>query len=86
MLLSGCPTDLAAGDAHKTEIDRLYDHLAEWGRRMSPRVTKSDDDIKAMYGRSMQRGFLPFLADGSELPDELTQMYGVSARQSYVED
>ncbi len=67
--------DLAKGDAHQAEIERLYGYLTEWGLRMSQRVTKSDDDIRAMRGKSMRRGILPFLHDGSEVPDELTSRY-----------
>ena len=67
--------DLAKGDAHQDTIERLYNHLATWGRRVAQRVTKSDADIKAMRGRSMRRGILPFLVDGSEVPPELTERY-----------
>ena len=67
--------DLAKGDAHQGEIDRLYGCLAKWGRRLAQRVTKSDDDIKAMRGRSQRKGILPFLVDGSEVEDEFTARY-----------
>lgn len=71
--------DLAKGaarrTAHRAEIERLYDCLARWGRRVSQRVTRSEDDIRAMRGRSVRRGILPFLYDGSEVPDELTAKY-----------
>ena len=67
--------DLAKGDEHSGEIDRLYTLLGQWGRRMSQRVTKSDEDIKAMQGRSIRRGIIPFLVDGSEVDPELTQFY-----------
>ena len=67
--------DLAKSDRHQTEIDRLYDQLAKWGRRVSQRVTKSDEDIKAMRGRSLRRGILPFLADGTEVDAELLSKY-----------
>ena len=30
--------DLAKGDAHSAEIDRLYGCLAQWGRRLAQRV------------------------------------------------
>lgn len=76
--------DLAKGDSHQAEIDRLYGYLAEWGRRMSQRVTKSEDDIKAMRGRSMRRGILPFLADGSEVDDEMTAKYRGPVKAKYV--
>ena len=67
--------DLAKGDDHAEVIDRLYDHLAKWGRRLSQRVTKSTDDIIATRGRSGRRGILPFLNDGSEVDPELTVKY-----------
>ncbi|WP_269586308.1 sulfatase-like hydrolase/transferase [Roseibium sp. Sym1] len=67
--------DLARWDTHGAEIERLYQHLARWGRRMAQRVTRSEADIEAMRGRSARRGILPFLKDGSEVPEELTQAY-----------
>lgn len=67
--------DLAKGDTAQQHIDRLYGYLAQWGRRLAQRVTRSDDDIKASRGRSLRRGILPFLVDGSEVPDELTAKY-----------
>ena len=77
--------DLAKGDAHRAEIDLLYSYLAEWGRRMSQRVTRSEDDIKAMRGRSLRRGILPFLFDGSEVDEELTGKYRGPAPAKYVD-
>ena len=67
--------DLAKGDAHQDHIDRLYGYLARWGRRMAQRVTMSDNDIQARRGRSLRRGILPFLIDGSEVPEDLTVKY-----------
>lgn len=78
--------DLAKGTAHQDELDRLYGCLADWGRRNSQRVTKSDDAIKAARGSSARRGILPFLVDGSEVPGELTEAYRGRAKQRYVED
>ncbi|OJI92768.1 arylsulfatase A-like enzyme [Planktotalea frisia] len=66
------------------EIDRLYAHLFTWARRMSQRVTKSEDDIIAMRGRSLRRGILPFLADGTEVPEDLTQFYTGKAKADYT--
>lgn len=73
--------DLAKGTAHQQDIDRLYTYLATWGRRLAQRVTRSEDDIKAMRGRSARRGILPFLYDGSEVDEELTARYRVPAPQ-----
>lgn len=67
--------DLAKGDAHQDEIERLYRCLAQWGRRLSQRVTMSEQDIKARRGRSMRKGILPFMIDGSELDAALTVKY-----------
>jgi len=78
--------DLAKAGTHREEIDRLYGFLGQWGRRMAQRVTKSETDIMAMRGRSVRRGILPFLADGSEVPDELLEKYTGTARQSFVDD
>ncbi|MFK7874418.1 MAG: sulfatase-like hydrolase/transferase, partial [Paracoccaceae bacterium] len=78
--------DLAKGETHGAELDRLYGYLAEWGRRMSQRVTKSESDIKAMRGRSMRRGILPFLVDGSEVPEELVEKYRGVASAKYLDD
>ena len=73
--------DLAKGDAHAAEIDRLYGHLARWGRRMAQRLTMSDAEIVARRGASARKGILPFLVDGSEVPDDLTGRYRGPARQ-----
>jgi hypothetical protein len=72
--------DLAKGDAHAAEIDRLYGLLADWGRRAAQRVTVSDAEIRAARGKSLRKGILPFLYDGSEVPDDLTAAYRGPAR------
>ena len=78
--------DLAKGTAHQAEIDRLYGCLANWGRRCAQRVTRSEDDIKAARGRSARRGILPFLVDGSEVPEALTEKLRGKAGGRYVDD
>ena len=76
--------DLAKGDKHLADLNRLYEYLAQWGRRMSQRVTKSDDDIAAMRGKSIRRGILPFLKDGSEVAEELTESYRGPVAQNFT--
>jgi arylsulfatase A-like enzyme len=76
--------DLAKGDAHQDVIDRLYGYLAKWGRRMAQRVTKSDEDIVSGRGLSVRQGIIPFLVDGSEVPDELTERLRGPAPERYV--
>jgi len=78
--------DLAKGSDHRVEIDRLYGYLAEWGRRMCQRVTRSDDDIRTMRGRSMRRGILPFMVDGSEVPEDLTSVYRGPSLANYLKE
>ena len=70
--------------AYKAEIDRLYDCLAQWGRRLSQRVTKSEKDIEAMRGKSARKGVLPFMKDGSEAPEELTSFYRGAVSQDFT--
>ena len=77
--------DLAKGSDHQDQIDQLYKYLGEWGLRMSQRVTKSEDDIRAMRGRSMRRGILPFLADGTEVDEELLEKYNGPVKQRFIE-
>ena len=76
--------DLAKSNSHQADIERLYGYLADWGRRLSQRVTKSEDDLKAMRGRSLRRGIIPFLADGSEVDPELLSKYQGKVKQRYV--
>ena len=66
--------------------DRLYKDLHHWGLRLSQRVTKSEDEIINMRGRSLRRGILPFLVDGTEVPDELTEKYVGPIRQNFIKD
>jgi hypothetical protein len=66
-------------------LAELYEKLARWGRRNAQRVTRSDEDIEAMRGASARKGILPFLVDGSEVPEELTSKYRGPARQIHLE-
>jgi arylsulfatase A-like enzyme len=76
--------DLAKGDKHQAEIDRLYECLRNWGLRMSQRVTRSEKDIENMLGKSPRKGILNFMVDGSEVPDELTEKYRGKVRQRHA--
>ena len=53
---------------------------------MSQRVTKSESDIIALRGRSLRRGILPFMVDGSEVPEDLTVKYRGLIRQDHTKD
>lgn len=76
--------DLAKGDKHQNETDRLYGYLAQWGRRMSQRVTRSDQDIIEGRGKSLRKGILPFLYDGSEVSDDMTEKYRGKVSQDFT--
>jgi arylsulfatase A-like enzyme len=78
--------DLAKGDSHQAEIDRLRACLHDWGLRMSQRVTKSEADIVAMRGAAAGKGVLPFLKDGSEVDPRFTEHYRGPARQNHLPD
>jgi len=76
--------DLGGKPDHEAIVARLYEQLAQWSRRNSQRVTRSDDDIAAMRGAAARKGILPFLVDGSEVPADMTEKYRGAARQVHV--
>ncbi|GGE47612.1 phosphonate monoester hydrolase [Primorskyibacter flagellatus] len=67
--------DLGAEETYAAVVERLYGHLHAWGLRMSQRVTRSEGDLEKMRGRAARVGILPFLYDGSEVPEALTVKY-----------
>jgi len=77
--------DLAKSPGQEVVIARLYDHLHTWARRMSQRVTVSDDKLEEMRGKSLRRGILPFLVDGSEVAPDLTEAYRGQVAQDFTE-
>lgn len=77
--------DLGGQPGHEAVLAELYEKLARWGRRNAQRVTRSDNDIEAMRGASARKGILPFLVDGSEVPEELTVKYRGPVRQVHLQ-
>ncbi|GGA27819.1 sulfatase-like hydrolase/transferase [Neptunicoccus cionae] len=77
--------DLGDSAEHAAVRDKLYAHLHEWGLRMSQRVTRSEEDIRNSRGRSGRKGILPFLYDGTEVPEELIQFYRGPAPAKYTD-
>jgi len=75
--------DLVKHDPEHPVLDVMYGHLAVWARRMSQRVTMSEDDIIGKRGQSLRKGVLPFLADGTEVPEELMEKYIGPTRQKH---
>lgn len=78
--------DLGESPDHAATLERLYSHLHEWGLRMSQRVTKSEEAIRQSRGRSGRKGVMPFLYDGSEVPEEWTKFYRGPAPKDYTND
>lgn len=76
--------DLGADHGQEKVIERLYGFLAKWGRRNAQRVTRSETDLETMRGSSARKGILPFLVDGSEVPEEWTEKYRGRARQIWT--
>ena len=77
--------DLGRADGHADIIDLMYRRLAQWARRMSQRVTRSDTEIENMAGKSRRRGILLGIYDGSELDDELLVKYKGAAPGNYLD-
>lgn len=67
--------DLATDPAQAPIIARMYDHLAQWSRRMSQRTTVSDEDIAARRGKSARRGVLLGMVEEGDVPDEALRRY-----------
>ena len=78
--------DLGDDRAYLDQIDRLYDHLHAWALRMSQRVTRSEAQLEGMRSRAAKVGILPFLYDGSEVPEALTARYRGKAPADYTKD
>ena len=62
----------------------MYERLGRWARRMSQRTTLSEDEIKQRRGRSLRRGILLGLYDGSEVDPELQVRITGKVRQRFV--
>ena len=65
--------DLGASDEHAGVRAGMYQHLTQWGLRMSGRTALSDARINAMSGQPARKGVLRGLYDGRELDDELIE-------------
>ena len=78
-------TDLGGNPDYEDVRDRLYDHLAQWARRMSQRTTVSENQIEAMRGKSQRKGILLHLYDGSEVGPDLTEKLRGKAPKDYTQ-
>jgi len=64
-------TDIGEDPVWQAERDRLHRILSDWGLRFSQRVTRSDEDVAAMRGKSVRRGILIGFKTEDDLPSDL---------------
>jgi Arylsulfatase A and related enzymes len=79
-------TDLGTDPAYSDTIALMYERLAKWARRMSQRVTKSDQDIIQSRGASRRKGILLGLYDGTEIDELALSRYHGRAEVDYTKN
>ncbi|HGG64304.1 MAG TPA: phosphonate monoester hydrolase [Rhodobacteraceae bacterium] len=67
--------DLGDSADHADIIALMYDRLGSWGRRMSQRVTVSDDQINAAHTGDKQVGILIGVYEPDEVPPAASSKY-----------
>ncbi|MDX2202667.1 MAG: sulfatase-like hydrolase/transferase [Hyphomicrobiaceae bacterium] len=67
--------DLGAAPHLEAERTRLSAALAQWAMRVSQRTTRSEDEIKAMQGKSLRKGILIGVWDEGDVAEELWSAY-----------
>ncbi len=67
--------DLGADEEHADTVALMYERLGAWGRRMSQRTTRSEQDILNMRLASRRKGVLTGLYDEKEIEPELSVKY-----------
>ena len=74
--------DLGASAAHGAIIATMHERLAAWARRPSQRTTMSEYAIRASRGKSLRKGVLLGLWDGSEVDVGLmSRIQGATTRR-----
>lgn len=68
-------TDLGGGSSHSAIIDLMYQRLHQWALRQSQRATKSEEQMRAMRGRSAGTGVVLGIYDETDIPAEFTEKY-----------
>ena len=67
--------DLGRSDEHADIVALMYERLGQWGRRLSQRTTRSEEDIIKMRGQSRRRGIVLGTFDGSEVDQDWLVKY-----------
>ncbi|MFK7750922.1 MAG: sulfatase-like hydrolase/transferase [Sedimentitalea sp.] len=68
-------TDLGDSAEHSTIIDKMYEHLFVWTRRVSQRTTRSEEQLLEMRTKSRKRGIVVGVYDENDVPLELSVRY-----------
>ncbi|AUH35198.1 sulfatase-like hydrolase/transferase [Paracoccus tegillarcae] len=68
-------TDLGDSAEHADVIERMYDKLFRWTRRVSQRTTRSEAQLLEMRGKSRRRGVVIGIYDENDVPLDLTVKY-----------
>jgi len=80
--------DLGQNNDHTDIIDVMYDRLGKWGRRMSQRVTVSDDQITRRQGKTPGGGVGIFIGhfEEGDVPEDARVKYTGKAQKDYTND
>lgn len=80
-------TDLGDSAAHDAVIEKMYQHLGTWARRMSQRTTRSEKDILSIRNSSSNRtGVLIGVYEADDVPENIKANYVGKARQNYLSE
>ena len=79
-------SDLGASEEpeHVTVIALMYERLAQWGRRLSQRTTRSEQQIRNARGRSRRKGVVLGMYDPADVDASLTQKFKGTVEHIYV--
>ena len=76
--------DLGASPEAGPALDKLSEHLKDWGLRMSQRVTMSEADIDRKKGEPQREGILVGVHREADLEAKFTEHYEGPARQIHL--
>ena len=72
--------DLGADPDHALVLAMMYERLGRWARRLSQRITVSEEALRARRGGTPSTGILIGVHDGHEVPAEFQAAYRGPAR------
>lgn len=69
---------------HIEVMAQMFKALSQWWRRVNQRTTKSENDLRNMYGKSRRRGIVLGMFDGAEVDEEITVKFRGKAKQNHT--